>query len=57
MKRFALNDHLKKTTKSNEKSFDLTAKDNIKVCIFIVSSTGDGEMPQNGEIFNRFLMR
>jgi sulfite reductase alpha subunit-like flavoprotein len=36
---------------------DLTEKDALKVCIFICSSTGNGDTPDNGELFHRFLRR
>ena len=35
--------------------YDLTDKDCLKICIFILSSTGNGDMPDNGEYFHRFL--
>jgi sulfite reductase alpha subunit-like flavoprotein len=38
------------------KSFELL-KDRIKVCLFITSSTGNGESPENGLPFFRFLRR
>lgn len=47
-KRFVLEEHCRQ--------FDL-AKDRLKVCIFICSSTGNGECPENGEPFFRFLRR
>lgn len=37
--------------------FDLTKKDKVKVCIIISSSTGDGESPENGLNFFRFLRK
>lgn len=48
-KRFLLEDTGKK--------FDLANKDRLKVCLFICSSTGNGECPENGLPFFRFLRR
>ena len=55
-KRFVLNHHkAKKSTRVTP--FDLTEKNALKICVLIVSSTGDGNMPENGEHFERFLLR
>lgn len=34
---------------------DLVRKDSLKICVFMTSSTGDGESPDNGLQFQRFL--
>ncbi|CDW81838.1 UNKNOWN [Stylonychia lemnae] len=54
-KRFVLNDH--QTQKNGQSAFDLQSKDALKVCIFLTSSTGDGDSPDNGEIFHKFLRK
>lgn len=53
--RYVLNDHLKR--KGTKTIYDLTNKDKIKICVFVCSSTGNGDMPDNGETFHRFLRR
>jgi len=35
--------------------FKLDSKDNLKLAVFVCSSTGDGESPENGFKFFRFL--
>lgn len=55
IKRYELNDHQKK--KGEKIKFDLLAKDAIKVCVIISSSTGEGEPPENGEDFHKFLRK
>jgi sulfite reductase alpha subunit-like flavoprotein len=34
----------------------LDKKDALKICVFITSSTGDGESPENGKEFQRYLI-
>ncbi|TNV80606.1 hypothetical protein FGO68_gene3840 [Halteria grandinella] len=48
-RRFVFNDHPKK--------FDLQAKDRLKVCVFVMSSTGNGEFPDNGDALYRQLRK
>ena len=59
MERFALNSLLEKgkTAKKGQKTFELQDKSSVKVCLIIASSTGNGDMPENGEQFFRFLRR
>lgn len=40
-----------------KKGYSLDDKSSIKLCIFVCSSTGNGDMPENGEKFFRFLRR
>ena len=49
--RFTFNDHQKK------KNFNLQEKDCLKLCVFITSSTGNGEFPENGENMHKFLRK
>ena len=35
----------------------MAEKDSLKVVVFVCSSTGNGDMPENGEKFFRFLRR
>jgi len=35
--------------------YDLTSKDGIKLCLFFISSTGNGDFPDNGDYFHKFL--
>ena len=35
----------------------ISEKDSVKVVVFICSSTGNGDMPENGEKFFRYLSR
>ena len=43
--------------KKNKAGYNLEGKSSIKLCVFICSSTGNGDMPENGEQFFRFLRR
>ena len=47
-RRFVMNDYKRST---------LLNKDRLKVCVFVCSSTGDGEAPENGQAFFRWLRR
>ena len=40
-----------------KKGYSLDDKNSIKLCVFVCSSTGNGDMPENGEKFFRFLRR
>ena len=59
LKRYKLNKILEKgkQAKIGDDTFELQDKSSIKVCIIIASSTGNGDMPENGEHFFRFLRR
>lgn len=46
-RRFVLEDHSKK--------FNLQDKNALKLCVFVVSSTGNGDFPDNGEAFSKYL--
>ena len=37
--------------------FNLETKNTLKLVVIIASSTGNGDMPDNGEAFFRFLRR
>jgi len=59
LKRFQLNSLLEKgkTAPKNQKTYELEDKRSVKVCVIVASSTGNGDMPENGEKFFRFLRR
>jgi methionine synthase reductase len=47
-----------KRSKLNEfTTLGIEKKDCLKVVVIITSSTGDGDSPENGELFHRFLRR
>jgi len=47
-----------KRAKLNEfNKLSIENKDCLKVLIIVSSSTGDGDSPENGELFHRFLRR
>ena len=48
---------LKRASLNDYKKIKLDSKDSLKVCVIICSSTGDGDSPENGEFFRRFLLR
>eukprot|EP00347_Sterkiella_histriomuscorum_P000792 403374487 len=54
-KRFLMNDH--QAIKNQKVLYDLSEKDALKLCIFICSSTGNGDFPDNGENFHKYLRR
>ena len=41
----------------NKSGYNLEGKNSVKLCVFVCSSTGNGDMPENGEKFFRFLRR
>lgn len=41
----------------NSPKFNLEEKKTLKLLVFVVSSTGNGDMPENGEKFYRMLRR
>ena len=41
----------------NKAGYNLEGKSSVKLCVFVVSSTGNGDMPENGEKFFRLLRR
>lgn len=59
MQRFQLNSLLEKGkgAPKNQKSYELQDKTSVKLCVIVASSTGNGDMPENGEKFFRFLRR
>ena len=59
LKRYKLNKLLEKgkQAKKGEETYELQDKKSIKVCVIVASSTGNGDMPENGEQFFRFLRR
>jgi len=59
LKRYKLNKLLErgKQPKKGEDTFELQDKSSIKVCIIVASSTGNGDCPENGEQFFRYLRR
>ena len=59
LKRFQLNALLEKGKQppKNRKTYELQDKSSVKVCVIIASSTGNGDMSENGEKFFRFLRR
>ena len=50
-----MNDH--QVNKQGKVPFDLLNKDSLKLCIFFTSSTGNGDFPDNGENFHKFLVK
>lgn len=47
-----------KRSKLNEfNALGIEKKDCLKVVVIISSSTGDGDSPENGELFHKFLRR
>ena len=56
IKRYKLN-QMKDKTKPKQDGYDLFDKSSIKLCVIICSSTGSGDMPENGEAFFRMLRR
>ena len=48
-KRCRFEDHKK------PKGFNLEEKDKLKLCVFITSSTGNGDFPDNGEALHKYL--
>ena len=41
----------------NSTKFNLETKDKMKMLVIVASSTGNGDMPENGEKFYRMLRR
>lgn len=41
----------------NKAGYNIESKNSIKLCVFVCSSTGNGDSPENGEKFFRFLRR
>ena len=52
-KRFAFDELMKKKDHYSQ----IWKKDSLKLVVFFTSSTGNGEFPENGEDFHRFLRR
>jgi len=47
-----------KRAKLNEfNKLEIEKKDCLKVMVIVSSSTGDGDSPENGELFHKFLRR
>ena len=48
---------MKDCNKPKQQGFDLLDKASIKMLVIVCSSTGNGDMPENGEAFFRMLRR
>ena len=57
LNRYKLNSIIDSTKPKAGGQFSLDKKDTIKLVVIAASSTGDGDMPDNGENFFRFLRR